>query len=84
MKRVLSCLQEPKLPIAHEKSEWHKLRVNFLGYNISANRVAIEQEKNIAELEWDTPEPVKDIQSSLGITNFHNDSERATRSLLVH
>ena len=45
VKRVLSRLKEHKLAIAPEKCEWHKSRVNFLGYIISADSVEMDQEK---------------------------------------
>ena len=71
VKRVLSRLQEHKLVIAPEKCEWHKSRVNFLGYIISADGVEMDQEKIKTVLEWDAPETVKDIQSFLGFANFY-------------
>ena len=71
VKRVLSRLQEYKLAIAPEKCEWHKFKVNFLGYIISADGVEMDQEKIKTVLEWDAPETVKDIQSFLGFANFY-------------
>ena len=71
VKRVLSRLQEHKLAIAPEKCEWHKSRVNFLGYIISADGVEMDQEKIKTVLKWDAPETVKDIQSFLGFANFY-------------
>ena len=61
VKRVLSCLQEHKLVIAPEKCKWHKSKVNFLGYIISAEGVEMDEEKIKTVLEWDAPETVKDI-----------------------
>ena len=57
--------------IAPEKCEWHKLKVNFLGYIISAEGVEMDQEKIKTVLEWDAPETVKDIKSFLGFANFY-------------
>ena len=57
--------------IAPEKCEWHKSRVNFLRYIFSADGVEMDQEKIKTVLEWDAPKTVKDIQSSLGFTNFY-------------
>ena len=71
VKRVLSHLQEHKLAIALEKCEWHKSKVNFLGYIISADGVEMGQEKIKTVLEFDAPETVKDIQSFLGFANFY-------------
>ena len=59
------------LVITPEKCEWHKSRVNFLGYIISAIGVEMDQEKIKTVLEWDAPETVKDIQLFLGFANFY-------------
>ena len=45
VKRVLECLQEHQLAITRDKCEWHKSRVNFLGYIISPEGVEMDQEK---------------------------------------
>ena len=71
VKQVLSRLQEHKLAIAPEKCEWHKSKVNVLGYIISAEGVEMDQEKIKTVLEWDAPETEKDIQSFLGFANFY-------------
>ena len=71
VKRVLTRLLEHKLAIAPEKCEWHKCKVNFLGYIISTDGVEMDQEKIKTVLEWDAPETVKDIQSFLGFANFY-------------
>ena len=71
VKRVLSRLQEHKLALAPEKCEWHKSKVNFLGYIISADGMEMDQEKIMTVLEWDAPETVKDIQSFQGFANFY-------------
>ena len=61
VKRVLLCLEKHKLAIAREICEWHKSRVNFLSYIISADGIEMDQEKIKTVLEWDAPESVKDI-----------------------
>jgi hypothetical protein len=71
VKQVLARLQEHKLAIAPEKCEWHKSKVNFLGYIISAEGVEMDQEKIKTVLEWQAPESVKDVQSFLGFANFY-------------
>ena len=45
VKQVLECLQEHQLAIALEKCEWHRSRVNLLGYIISPKGVEMDQEK---------------------------------------
>ena len=71
VKRVLDRLQEHQLAIAPEKCEWHRSRVNFLGYIISAKGVEMDQEKIQTVLEWEAPGTVKEVQSFLGFANFY-------------
>ena len=71
VKKVLARLQEHQLAIAPEKCEWHKSRVNFLGYIISAEGVEMDQAKIKAVLEWEAPKTVKEVQSFLGFANFY-------------
>ena len=71
VKRELTRLQEHKPSIAPEKCKWHKSKVNYLGYIISAEGVEMDQEEIKTLLEWNAPETVKDIQSFLGFANFY-------------
>ena len=61
VKRVLECLQEPQLPIAPDKCEWYRSRVNFLGYIISPEGVEIDKEKIRTILEWEATDSVKGV-----------------------
>src|SRR5258706_4223304 len=70
-KRVLDRLQEHRLAIATEKCEWHKSKVNFLGYIISEEGIEMDQEKIKTILQWDPPGAVKEVQSFLGFANFY-------------
>ena len=70
VKRVLECLQEHKLAIAPDKCEWHRSRVNFLGYIISPWGVEMDQQKIRTVVEWEAPDLVKGVQSFLGFANF--------------
>ena len=45
VKRVLARFQEHQLAIAPDKCEWHRSRVNFLGYIILPKGVEMDQEK---------------------------------------
>ena len=71
VKRVLECLQVHQLAIAHDKCEWHRSRVNFLGYIISPDGVEMDQEKVRTVVEWEAPDSVKGVQSFLGFANFY-------------
>ena len=71
VKLVLSRLEQHHLAISLDKCEWHRSRVNFLGFIISADGVEMDQEKIKTVLEWETPESVKEIQSFLEFSNFY-------------
>ena len=70
VKQVLERLQEHQLTIAPDKCEWHRSRVNFLGYIISPEGVEMDQEKIRNVVEWEAPDSVKGVQSFLGFANF--------------
>ena len=80
VKRVLSRLQEHQLAIAPDKCEWHRSKVNFLGYIISEEGIEMDQAKIQTVLEWEAPTTVKKVQSFLGFANFIDGSLRATPS----
>ena len=74
VKRVLERLQEHQLAIAPDKCEWHKSRVNFLGYIISPDGVEMDQEKKRTVVEWEAPDSVKGVQSFWGLRISIGDS----------
>ena len=70
VKRVLEHLQEQQLAIAPDKCEWHRSRVNFLGYIISPEGVEMDQVKIRTVVEWEAQDLVTGVQSFLGFANF--------------
>ena len=68
---MLEHLPEHQLAIAPDKCEWHRSRVNFLGYIISPEGVETDQEKIRTVVEWEAPDSVKGVQSFLGFANFY-------------
>ena len=71
VKRVLKRLQEHQLAIAPDKCEWHRSRVNFLGYIITPEGVEIDQEKKRTIVELEAPDSAKGVQSFLGFANCY-------------
>ena len=61
VKQVLERLQENQLAIAPDKCEWHRSRVNILGYIISPEGVEMDQEKIRTVVEWEAPDSVKGV-----------------------
>ena len=71
VKRVLERLHEHQLAIVPNKCEWHRSRVNFLGYIISSQGVEMDQVKIRTVVEWEAPDLVKGVQSFLEFANFY-------------
>ena len=71
VKQVLQALDEYSLRLKLKKCEFHKTKVNFLGYVVGANGVEISEEKIKVVKNWLTPRTVTDIQSFLGFVNFN-------------
>ena len=71
VKRVLERLKEHQLTIAPDNCEWHRSRVNFLGYIISPEGVEMDQEKIRTVVKLEAPDSVERVQSFLGFANFY-------------
>ncbi|XP_041912451.1 uncharacterized protein LOC121677640 [Alosa sapidissima] len=68
---VLARLREFQLFLKAEKCTFHQTSTQFLGYNISAQGVSMDEGKVTAVLSWPTPQSVKDLQRFLGFANFY-------------
>src|SRR5437762_8704448 len=69
--KVLTLLHEAGLCVALEKSVFHAQTVEFLGYVIGIDGVAMSEETVKQILDWKVPECFREIQSFLGLTNFY-------------
>ncbi|KAL0172764.1 hypothetical protein M9458_033075, partial [Cirrhinus mrigala] len=69
--QVLQKLRQHSLFLKLEKCEFHQSSVQFLGYNISAEGVQMDQGKVDAIQKWPLPTCVKELQRFLGFTNFY-------------
>ncbi len=54
-----------------EKCEFHTTSVTFLGYIISQEGVAMDENKVRAVLDWPLPFNIKELQRFLGFANFY-------------
>jgi hypothetical protein len=68
---VLRRLDQWNLAASIDKCEFHKDTVEFLGYIISKNGIAMSEEKVETIREWKSPSTQKDVQSFLGFANFY-------------
>lgn len=71
VRSVLKRLIQYQLYAKAEKCEFHQLSTSFLGYIISQEGVAVDENKVSAVLEWPQPHTVKEPQRFLEFTNFY-------------
>ena len=68
---ALERLREAKLFARLHKCEFFKSRVEYLGFDVSAQGVQLSPNKVKAVVEWPTPRNVKDVRSFLGLAGFY-------------
>lgn len=69
--QVLERLQAANLYVKLSKCEFDATQVDFLGYVISTDGVAMEQDRIKTVSEWPTPTSFKEVQIFLGFANFY-------------
>jgi len=86
VKEVLERLKDNGLAVSPEKCVWKTQEVEFLGYLIGRNGIAMSQEKVDVVLNWETPRSMSKTQSFLGFANFNRrfikDYSRVARPLM--
>jgi len=68
---VMERLQKHKLFLKHEKCEFEKDQVEYLGVIISEGKVEMDPVKVAGVAEWPVPMSKKELQQFLGFTNFY-------------
>ena len=68
---VLKELRKNRLFTNLKKCYFHKDKVRFLGYIVSAQGVRMEKERIDAVKNWPEPKSVRDMQVFLGFANFY-------------
>ena len=64
-------MREHHLYLRHEKCEFEKTRIEYLGVIISYNKVEMDPVKITSVAEWPTPTNKKEVQSFIGFANFY-------------
>jgi hypothetical protein len=68
---VMEHLHEHKLYLRHDKCEFKKMCIEYLGVIISHNCVEMDPVKITGVAEWLVPTSKKEVQSFMGFTNFY-------------
>jgi len=68
---ILQTLQDNKLLVEREKCEFHKQKVEFLGYEILPGEVRMSPSKIESIREWPVPDTVTKVRGFLGFANFY-------------
>jgi len=68
---VLERLRQYKLYLRHDKCEFAKTKIEYLGLIISHGQAEMDPVKIAGVVEWPTPDNKKEVQSFLGFTNFY-------------
>jgi RNase H-like domain found in reverse transcriptase/Reverse transcriptase (RNA-dependent DNA polymerase)/Integrase zinc binding domain/Chromo (CHRromatin Organisation MOdifier) domain len=68
---VMERLREHKLYLRHDKCEFEKTRIEYLGVIISHNHVEMDPVKIAGVAEWPAPRSKKEVQSFIGFANFY-------------
>lgn len=71
VKEVLQRLRDNNLYAKMSKCEFHTTKVDFLGYVITNEGVAMEQDRVEAIADWPTPKTFREVQVFLGFANFY-------------
>ena len=71
VKKVLETLRRNKLYCKLSKCQFGRQTIDFVGYTVSQNTVAMQSDKLRAIREWPRPSTVKMIQRFLGFCNYY-------------
>lgn len=71
VKKVLTILKQHKLYLKVEKCEFERSVVQFLGFIISADGIAMDPQKIQAIQDWPAPSDKKGVQRFIGFANFY-------------
>jgi len=68
---VPPCLEKNNLYLKHQKCEFEKEEVEYLGVIVGRGQIRMDPHKVAAIGRWPKPKTVKDVQSFLGFCNFY-------------
>jgi hypothetical protein len=68
---VLDILRKHKLFLRHDKCEFKRTRIEYLGLIISDGKVEMDPVKVARVAEWPTPKSKREVQQFVGFVNFY-------------
>ena len=71
VRKFLKILEKNKVFCKQEKCEFEVPVVEYLGFVISSEGIAMDRGKLKAVADWPTPKKLRDVQSFLGFANFY-------------
>ena len=71
IRKALERLQTAKLYARLHKCAFFQRRVEYLGFDVSAEGIQPSQEKVKAIVEWPKPQSVRDVRGFLGLASFY-------------
>ena len=71
VRKVLTKLQETRIPADVDKCEFHVTETKYLGLIISVDGIKIDPAKVDAIKQWDSPTCVREVRLFIGFCNFY-------------
>ena len=76
LEKVFQKLRSNKLYAKGDKCDWDKLRIKFLGHDLTQGGVMVDDQKIKAIFEWEKPKTTKGLKSFLGLASYYRKSVR--------
>ena len=73
IRKALERLRSAKLYARLHKCAFFQRRVEYLGFDVSADGIQPSQEKVKAVVEWPKPQSVRDVRGFLGLASFYQE-----------
>ena len=71
VRTMLQCLKQRRLLLKSKKCEFHRSKINFLGFVIKTQEIRIDSKKLKAIKDWSKPTNVKEVQAFLEFVNYN-------------
>ena len=79
LEKVFQKLRSNKLYAKGDNCDWSKLRIKFLGHELTQGGVMVDDQKIKAILEWEKPKTTKGLRSFIGLAIYYRKFVRGLR-----